>query len=201
MVGWREVATGFWVLGKMTSGSALKYAAAQVAGAITGAPAALPVWDGAAASVRVGATVPRLGGAATARPRTESAALPRLMPSRNCTPRYDFRDRAQRGVSGARIRWLRAVEAHLSPRDRCIASIPYYAGARISEVVRLDIDDVLLSARKGRLRLYGKGGKFREVDIHPQLRHELQLWLDERPNQSAARPTWFWSRRSLATPA
>jgi integrase len=62
----------------------------------------------------------------------------------------------------ARIRWLRAVEAHLSPRG-----IPYYAGARISEVVRLDTGDVQMSARKGRLRLYGKGGKFREVDIHP----------------------------------
>lgn len=82
----------------------------------------------------------------------------------------------------ARIRWLRAVEAHLSPRGRCIALIPYYAGARISEVVRLDVDDIQMSARKGRLRLYGKGGKFREVDIHPKLRTELQLWLDERPN-------------------
>ncbi|MFB9682192.1 tyrosine-type recombinase/integrase [Streptosporangium vulgare] len=82
----------------------------------------------------------------------------------------------------SRIRWLRAVEAHLSPRDRCIALIPYYAGARISEVVRLDVDDIQMSARKGRLRLYGKGGKFREVDIHPKLRTELQLWLDERPN-------------------
>jgi site-specific recombinase XerD len=82
----------------------------------------------------------------------------------------------------ARIRWLRAVEAHLSPRGRCIALIPYYAGARISEVVRLDVGDVQMSARKGRLRLYGKGGRFREVDIHPKLRTELQLWLDERPN-------------------
>ncbi|MEV1178120.1 aquaporin, partial [Nonomuraea sp. NPDC049784] len=61
-----SVTTAFWVLDKMTSGSALKYAAAQVAGAIIGTLAALVVWDGAAASVRVGATVPRLGGAATA---------------------------------------------------------------------------------------------------------------------------------------
>ena len=60
------VTTAFWVLDKMTRGSALKYAAAQVAGAITGALAALLVWDGAAASVRLGATVPRLGGAAAA---------------------------------------------------------------------------------------------------------------------------------------
>ncbi|MEW9555303.1 tyrosine-type recombinase/integrase [Nonomuraea sp. NPDC050783] len=82
----------------------------------------------------------------------------------------------------ARVRWLRAVEAQLSPRGRCIALIPYYAGARISEVVRLDVGDVQMSARRGRLRLYGTGGKFREVDIHPKLRSELQLWLDEGPD-------------------
>ncbi|GLY75374.1 aquaporin [Actinoallomurus iriomotensis] len=60
------VTTGFWVLGKLTSGSALRYAAAQVAGATTGALVALLVWGHAAVSVRVGATVPRLGGAAAA---------------------------------------------------------------------------------------------------------------------------------------
>ncbi|WP_308805714.1 tyrosine-type recombinase/integrase [Acrocarpospora corrugata] len=32
------------------------------------------------------------------------------------------------------------------------------------------------------MRLCGKGGKFREVDVHPKLRAELQVWLDERPN-------------------
>ncbi|MEV0316815.1 hypothetical protein [Nonomuraea fuscirosea] len=67
----------------------------------------------------------------------------------------------------ARIRWLRVAEAYLSPRGRCFALIPYCAGARISEVVRLDVGDVQMSARKGKLRLYGKGGKFREVDTHP----------------------------------
>ncbi|MEU4550326.1 tyrosine-type recombinase/integrase [Nonomuraea dietziae] len=97
--------------------------------------------------------------------------------------REDLRKIAPRALEEcARIRWLRAVEAHLSPRGRCIALIPYYAGARISEVVRLDVGDVQMWARKGRVRLYGKGGKFREVDIHPKLRTELRLWLDERPN-------------------
>lgn len=72
--------------------------------------------------------------------------------------------------------------AHVSPCGRGIALTPSYAGARVSEVVRLDVDGVQMAARKGRLRQYGKGGKFREVDIHPKLRTELQLWLDERPN-------------------
>jgi site-specific recombinase XerD len=86
----------------------------------------------------------------------------------------------------ARIRWLRAVEAHLSPRDRTIALIPYYAGARISEVARLDIDDLRRSARKAELRIYGKRGKVRTVQIHPKLRTELDLWLDERPHWPGA---------------
>ena len=80
----------------------------------------------------------------------------------------------------ARIRWLRAVEQVTSPRDRCIALIPYYAGARISEVVRLDTGDVRRSARKGVLRIYGKGNKVREVPIHAKLRPGLEQWLTER---------------------
>ena len=80
----------------------------------------------------------------------------------------------------ARIRWLRAVEQVTSPRDRCIALIPYYAGARISEVVRLDVGDVRRSARKGILRIHGKGDKAREIPIHPKLRPELEQWLTER---------------------
>ena len=80
----------------------------------------------------------------------------------------------------ARIRWLRAVEAHPSPRDRVIALIPYYAGARISEVTGLDVDDVRRSARKGTIRIYGKRGKIREVGIHPKLRPDLEQWLSER---------------------
>jgi len=64
--------------------------------------------------------------------------------------------------------------------------LPFCAGLRIAETVRLDLDDVRLSARKGILRVYGKGDKLREVPIHPQLRTELQLWLDERPDWPSA---------------
>jgi len=80
----------------------------------------------------------------------------------------------------ARIRWLRAAGQVTSPRDRCIALIPYYAGARISEVVRLDVGDMRRSARKGVLRIYGKGDKVREVPIHAKLRPGLEQWLTER---------------------
>lgn len=80
------------------------------------------------------------------------------------------------------VTFLREVERWPSPRDKAVALIPYYAGARISEVVGLDVDDVRLSARKGSLRLYGKGEKVREVPVHPPLRTVLSDWLGERLN-------------------
>lgn len=40
----------------------------------------------------------------------------------------------------------------------------------------------LPSARKGTLRVLGKGDKIREIPIHPRLRTDLHLWLHERPD-------------------
>ncbi len=80
----------------------------------------------------------------------------------------------------AQIRYLRAVEASPSPRDQALCLVPFYAGARIAEIVALDIDDVARSARKGILRIYGKGERVREVPIHPQLHRALTGWLTER---------------------
>ena len=77
----------------------------------------------------------------------------------------------------AQIRYLRAVQACESARDRALALVPFYAGTRIAETVALDVDDVRLSARKGVLRVLGKGERLREVPIHPQLRATLTDWL------------------------
>jgi integrase len=79
-----------------------------------------------------------------------------------------------------RRNYLRAVQACSSPRDRALALVPFYAGARIAETVALDVDDMLLSARKGILRIYGKGQRVREIPIHQQLRKALVDWLAER---------------------
>ncbi|MGH3199174.1 MAG: tyrosine-type recombinase/integrase [Streptosporangiaceae bacterium] len=46
--------------------------------------------------------------------------------------------------------------------------------------MRLDVGDVRRSARKGVLRIYGKGGKVRQVPIHAKLRPDLEQWLTER---------------------
>jgi site-specific recombinase XerD len=74
----------------------------------------------------------------------------------------------------ATLRFLRAVDTHASPRDRALALVPFYAGARIAETVQLDVADVRTSARKG--------AKVREVPMHAQLRLALTAWLEERPD-------------------
>ena len=86
-------------------------------------------------------------------------------------------------------RYLRAVETNASARDRVVGLLPYYAGLRDSEVVRLDVGDVRLSARKGELQVLGKGadgGKQRTLPVHAELRSALQAWLQERPRWSGA---------------
>lgn len=86
-------------------------------------------------------------------------------------------------------RYLRAVEREASGRDRVVALLPYYAGLRDSEVVGLDVEDARLSARKGELRVLGKGsdgGKQRRLPIHADLRGALQSWFEERPGWPGA---------------
>jgi site-specific recombinase XerC len=66
----------------------------------------------------------------------------------------------------AQIRYLRALQATPSPRDRALALVPFYAGARLAETVALDLDDIRLSARIGLIRILGKGERIRELPIH-----------------------------------
>ncbi|CAO5185833.1 Integrase [Frankia sp. AiPs1] len=95
-------------------------------------------------------------------------------------------------------RYLRAVEACPSPRDRAIALLPYYAGLRIGEVVALDLLDIRLSARKGELAVTGKGrdgGRQRTLPIHPDLRTVLASWLDHRATLIGADQTAVFLNR------
>jgi len=80
----------------------------------------------------------------------------------------------------AQTRFLR--EAERAPaRAAAIAYTGYYGGLRIAELAALDVDDVHLSARKGMLIVrYGKGGRYREVPVHSQLRAALETWMAQR---------------------
>ena len=104
--------------------------------------------------------------------------------------------RPRRSTSRAAVRIPREAQKCSSPRDRAVALVPFYAGTRIAEIVGLDIDDVRLSARKGILRILGKGEKIREIPINPDLRAALSGWIHERTDWPGAdTPALFLNQR------
>ncbi|GGO71843.1 tyrosine-type recombinase/integrase [Nonomuraea cavernae] len=105
----------------------------------------------------------------------------------------DARRTAPRALDSRRARrYVRHVQLTAGPRDKALALLPYFAGLRIAEVVGLDLTDVRLSARKGELRIRGKGrdgGKIRHLPIHPDLRQALTDWLQARAGWNGADST------------
>lgn len=88
-------------------------------------------------------------------------------------------------------------------RDRALLEVLYGTGARISEAVGLDIDDLDLDI--GAARLFGKGGKERIVPIGSYATESVRAWLVRgRPELSAkgrAGPAVFLNRRGRGSHA
>jgi site-specific recombinase XerD len=81
-------------------------------------------------------------------------------------------------------RFLRAVERTASSRDQALALLLFYTGIRIGECAALDVDDLLLSARRGQVIVRsGKGDSYREIPLNAQVRPALKAWLQERRQQ------------------
>jgi integrase/recombinase XerD len=78
-----------------------------------------------------------------------------------------------------------------SLRDRALLEVLYGTGARISEAVGLDVDDV--EGDDGVVRLRGKGGKERIVPLGSYAAEALSAWLVR------GRPTF--AARGVGTPA
>jgi len=84
---------------------------------------------------------------------------------------------------------LKAIEAMLAAarrgpcprRDRAIMLLLLDTGPRVSELCRLDIED--LDLEEGKMILHGKGGKDRIVSITPHIISALAELLDGRPRQ------------------
>ena len=81
-------------------------------------------------------------------------------------------------------RFLRAVERLQSVRDKAIATLLYYSGLRIAECAALDVADVIVSDRRGKLIVRkGKGDRQREVPLHSAARQALLACKQERQAQ------------------
>ena len=116
-------------------------------------------------------------------------------PARQVRPEAPPR-RLPKAISVAEVE--RLIEAAAAPaagaptrlRDRALLELLYGTGARISEAVGLDIDDVELRAaeRTGAVRLTGKGSKQRVVPVGSYARAALEAYLVRgRPALASAR--------------
>ena len=96
--------------------------------------------------------------------------------------------------------FLRAAQKCGSVRDTAIALLLLlYTGLRVEKVHHLDLIDVPISARRGKVIVRaGKGehgGIYREVPMHHAAREALRAWLHERANhRGAATPALFLNR-------
>ncbi|MEA2704148.1 MAG: integrase/recombinase XerC, partial [Actinomycetota bacterium] len=99
--------------------------------------------------------------------------------------REDLAQAAPRALEEAEQRtFLRIVEASPSARDRAIATMFFYAGLRLTELATLDLADVEMSARRGRVKIRaGKGDAYREVPLNSACRKALDDWLSARADQ------------------
>ena len=99
--------------------------------------------------------------------------------------REELAQAAPRALEEAEQRtFLRIVEASPSARDRAIATVFFYAGLRLSELATLELADVEMSARRGRVKVRaGKGDAYREVPLNSACRKALEEWLAARADQ------------------
>src|SRR5258708_10647617 len=90
---------------------------------------------------------------------------------------------APKGLDRSQVRrLLREVELREDTRAAAIFSVLLYTGCRVSDLVNLELTDLMLTERSGTVvfRL-GKGGKERCVPLPLLARRAVQVYLDTRP--------------------
>lgn len=81
-------------------------------------------------------------------------------------------------------RFLRAVEREGSPRDMALIGLMLFAGLRVGEVVRLRVEDIEISERKGKVVVKsGKGMKRREIPLGLDARNMVREWFTRAPGE------------------
>jgi len=81
---------------------------------------------------------------------------------------------------------LRTVEDCPAARDRAIATVFFCTGLRLSEFATLEVADLSILARRGRLRVRsGKGDAYREAPFNSACRNAIDEWTKARTAQLA----------------
>lgn len=90
---------------------------------------------------------------------------------------------APKGLSRSEVRTLlREVELRRDIRAAAIFSLLLYTGCRVSDLVALELHDLVLGERSGSATFrFGKGGKQRSVPLPLAARKALQAYLETRP--------------------
>ena len=85
-----------------------------------------------------------------------------------------------------------AVERYGTTRDRTLVVVALHTGLRAEELCGLKPSHVKIAKRSGRLEVWGKRGKYREVPLNSTAREALCEWMAELPSGASC---MFASRR------
>lgn len=90
---------------------------------------------------------------------------------------------APKGMQRDEVRkLLREIELRGDIRASAIFHMLLYTGCRVGDVVKLELEDLMLSERAGTVVFrFGKGGKQRSVPLPLQARRAIQAYLESRP--------------------
>jgi integrase/recombinase XerD len=88
-----------------------------------------------------------------------------------------------------------AVERYGSLRDRTLIVVALHTGLRAEELRGLRPSHVIIAKRSGRLEVWGKRGKHREVPLNSTAREALAEWMSELPKGA---PCLYPSRKGAA---
>ena len=70
--------------------------------------------------------------------------------------------------------FLRAADRAELSRDRAIGLLGVSSGLRVAEIATLNVEDVVLSARRGQVVVWhGKRDRHPELPLHPEARSAL----------------------------
>ena len=95
-------------------------------------------------------------------------------------------ERMANGAQSDHWRWQ-------ATRDQAVLALMLYAGLREGEVVALDLADIEIGVRKGRVTVHGGKTGYRRVPLSKEARRALTLWLDARAPGAGA---LFQSKRA-----